>query len=239
MKIPTLSTLLACLVLPSLAAAAGLHWSETGQRVDTVLRFAKGPDQSGEISETLSVGNHQFSAPDFCHGLDCPDYKVLQNETTFELREYVATQWVSTSLKGVQFQDAERKMFFRLFDYISGKNNESKKIAMTAPVLTRIIPGQGPACENDFIMSFFVSPNGGQPPAPSDPTVELTARPSARVYVRSFGGFATEDVVVKEAEQLAQDLGSVPYEMTYYFTAGYDSPFKFFGRHNEIWFLAK
>ena len=59
-----------------------------------------------------------------------------------------------------------------------------QKIAMTAPVLNSIIPGPGPACANNFTMSFFVSPKEGQPPQPSDPEVALTSLPKLRVYVR-------------------------------------------------------
>lgn len=230
-----LSFFLALTLLPLLLSTAAVD----KQQQDNVLRFSQEQGKQGDSIKESEL-RKGVTSPTFCNDLDCPDYKVLKNETSYELREYVATQWVSTSLKGVEFDEAENKMFFRLFEYISGKNNESRKIAMTVPVLTKIIPGQGPACENDFVMSFFVSPKEGQPPAPTDASVELTCLPALKVYVRSFGGFATMERWVQEAEQLAQDLGSsVPYEMSYYYIAGYDSPFKFFRRHNEIWFLAK
>jgi hypothetical protein len=43
----------------------------------------------------------------------------------------------------------------KLFNYISGANSANAKIEMTAPVLTKIEPGQGPACNSAFTMSFY------------------------------------------------------------------------------------
>ena len=57
-----------------------------------------------------------------------------------------------------------------------------KKIAMTCPVIVRIIPGQGPACESNFTMSFYVSPSEGTPSAPSDPTVSISKLPALQAY---------------------------------------------------------
>lgn len=48
-----------------------------------------------------------------------------------------------------------RGAFMKLFDYISGGNSAKAKIPMTAPVLTKIEPGQGPNCESTFTMSFY------------------------------------------------------------------------------------
>ena len=60
-----------------------------------------------------------------------------------------------------------------------------EKIAMTAPVLVRLIPGQGPACDNNFTMSFYISKKVKEPPMPSDPSVFLENDPQHfRAYVR-------------------------------------------------------
>ena len=60
-----------------------------------------------------------------------------------------------------------------------------EKIDMTVPVRTSIIPGQGPACEDNFTMSFFISPKVADPPMPSDSSVTLTTLPEGfTVYVR-------------------------------------------------------
>ena len=59
-----------------------------------------------------------------------------------------------------------------------------EKIAMTAPVITMIMPGQGPACENNFTTSFFMSPKVQNPPAPTGKDVFLQSMPQMKVYVR-------------------------------------------------------
>ena len=59
-----------------------------------------------------------------------------------------------------------------------------EKIDMTAPVLVRIIPGQGPACKDDFRMSFFIAPKVTDPPKPTNPNVTLSKLPAQTAYVK-------------------------------------------------------
>ncbi|XP_064606611.1 heme-binding protein 2-like [Liolophura sinensis] len=178
--------------------------------------------------------------PDFCNKLDCPSYNVESSTADYELRKYDPSRWVSDVTKGVDFQTAQNTNFMKLFEYIQGNNVEKKKIAMTAPVLTKIIPGPGPACEDDFTMSFFVSSSEHNPPKPLDKTVFLTSNSTMSVYVRSFPGYIRSiNQWLEEAGKLAKALEGKAYVKDYYFTAGYDSPFQLLHRHNEIWFLAE
>lgn len=62
-------------------------------------------------------------------------------------------------------------------------------------------------------------------------------------FSRSFGGYHMESFTpwLKEAEKLSGFLKNTTYSYItdYYYIGGYDSPFKFLDRHNEVWFIAK
>ncbi|XP_050413705.1 heme-binding protein 2 [Patella vulgata] len=193
------------------------------------------------FNEEQNDGSQQASSkPDFCNDLDCPAYTVLEDvQGKYQKRRYQASNWVTTQLLDMDYQVAQSTMFRKLFLYISGNNTRGEKIAMTSPVITRLIPGPGPACESNFTMSFYISNTVANPPTPTDTTVKLTQLPALVAYVRSFPGFATSDLWVQEATQLAQDLNGKSFNSAYFYTAGYDGPFRVVNRHNEVWFLAE
>ena len=61
---------------------------------------------------------------------------------------------------------------------------------MTAPVLTKVEPGAGPACESTFTTSFYVPKEHWQNPAePSEPVVFIDRFPAMQVYCRLDVGF--------------------------------------------------
>lgn len=100
----------------------------------------------------------RWDAPSFCHGLSCPEYTVVGTgvrnshnrrhgcldsrsradrvssppQSSFEVRKYEPTVWVSTVIEEVDFDAATNVGFHRLFDYISGNNEAATKIPMTA-----------------------------------------------------------------------------------------------------------
>jgi len=178
--------------------------------------------------------------PCFANGLDSPQYTVVGKYEDYEVREYSASGWVSTDQEGMELDKSSKGMFWKLFKFIDKGNSAEEKIAMTCPVLMKITPGQGPACESAFTMSFYVPPREGELPQPVDETVYHSQLPPMKVYIRSFAGFASSSVRVREAEALSKALPmGADYETDYWIYAGYDSPFKLFNRHNEIWFIAK
>jgi len=209
---------------------------EQSQIFKSVVSKVLGEQEDSVLPEQNDVSTDE--KPWFCHDLGCPAFKVIQKEKEYELREYEMTSWVTTALTGVSLDDAMSKMFMKLFNYISGDNVQKEKIAMTCPVIVRIIPGPGPACESNFTMSFFNIP-GKNPPKPSADDVTLTTLPKLRAYVRSFGGWGSEKKYIEEASELAAALpDSASYVKDFYYTAGYDAPFTIFNRHNEVWFIA-
>ncbi|KAL4226101.1 Heme-binding protein 2 [Mactra antiquata] len=184
----------------------------------------------------------QWTPPGFCNGLDCPPFIVGNETDEYQERFYAQSTWVSTELLGIDYDKAQYKMFMKLFKYIEGGNKKKMKIAMTCPVTTRIIPGQGAACKSNFTMSFFIAGKVKNPPGPSEDDVRLRPQPALHVYVRSFGGYVHHfDEWREEAEKLiaALEKDGREFEREYYYTAGYNAPFQLFNRHNEIWFIAK
>lgn len=215
----------------------GIHYTPDKQGIIDAIEAGVKTISNGPSSETNEVSNVQ--QPAFCHDLNCPQFTVIEDHKEYQLREYVASSWVTTSMNGVDYDTAGSRMFMKLFGYISGKNDKKETITMTCPVIVRVIPGQGPTCENNFTMSFFNIPNV-TPPKPSEEDVYLSDLPKLRAYVRTFGGFASMKDWISEADQLAKALSAdAKYVTDFFYTGGYDAPFKLFNRHNEVWFIAE
>lgn len=111
---------------------------------------------------------------------------------------------------------------------------------MTAPVATRVVPGAGPNCESQFTISFYIPPkHQADPPKPKSSNVFIEDFPEMTMYTSGFGGFANDEKWIAEARQLSEKLTNKDIHSEFYFTAGYDSPFKLFNRLNEVWFVKK
>jgi len=181
-------------------------------------------------------------SPSYCNGIGCPSFAIVStiNDRTEE-RLYEAAKWASTEVLDLDYRSAVREGFMKLFSYISGENDAGVKIDMTAPVSNRVIPGQGPTCESNFTISFYVpSQHQDSPPTPTNPDVFLTDFPERRIYVRSFGGRASQEDWIDNAAKLGRDLtnAGLNYDSSYFYTAGYNGPYTIFNRHNEVWFMA-
>ncbi|OWF45245.1 heme-binding protein 2-like [Mizuhopecten yessoensis] len=179
---------------------------------------------------------------DLCNGLGSPDYSVVYTNKTgnYEVRQYPESHWVTTYSTGIEYDKASRSNFRKLFNYIDGKNVKDEKVTMTCPVIVLVTPGPGPTCTSNFSMSFFVDPAAKAPPASGDKNIQFTTIPAVKVYVRDFPGFANYEKYREEGLSLMSAIGDTSlYHTEFYYTAGYDSPFKLFNRHNEVWFVAK
>ena len=173
--------------------------------------------------------------------LEIAPYTVLKEHQGWEEREFPATKWISTEVFSISVHDSEesRAAFYRLFDYIDGQNSEGMKIPMTAPVSRRIIAGEGPNCESNFTMSFFIPSNLQEnPPLPLDSTVYIEERAAFKVAAKRFGGFPTSDIefAIQAAElyELAFNEGLELTDVPLW-TAGFDGPNVITNRRNEVW----
>jgi hypothetical protein len=106
---------------------------------------------------SADLGASETASPWFCHGLDCPPFAVERRGDGYDVRVYPAgLRWTSTTVSGSSYDDATATGFERLFRYISGENEGNEKIPMTAPVRVAVAPGDGPFCDSNFTVSFFV-----------------------------------------------------------------------------------
>ena len=59
----------------------------------------------GEQKEALSPVPSGFSPPWFCHGIDCPPYRVLpSNSSAYEIRHYPAVDYATTVVDGMDYE---------------------------------------------------------------------------------------------------------------------------------------
>ncbi|KAE8680055.1 Ubiquitin-specific protease 15, putative isoform 1 [Hibiscus syriacus] len=159
--------------------------------------------------------------PPTCNRIECPSFDVIQQGNGYEIR--------------------------RLFDYIQGKNKYKQQIEMTAPVITEVLPSDGPFCESSFTVSFYV-PKVNQANPPPAEGLHLQRWKSTYVAIRQFGGFVTDYNIAEEAAALQASLEGTVWSgaiertrknngTSVYTVAQYNSPFEFSGRVNEIWML--
>ena len=255
MNLPTVAAI-SVVVLLSLAAAPS---ASASRPTTAVLAVSSKPPSilrgvGAALASALGLGSSHDTDVDkppwFCHGIDCPRFKTVDNTDAFETRVYPAgLKWTSTVVTGVKYDEAVSTGFMRLFHYIGGENEAKAKVPMTAPVRVRVTPGFGPFCESNFTVSFFVPFVEGEPgtqidpPEPTNPDVfSETDADAFTAYVASFGGWADERKLLREARSLGDTLvragKRAAGEGGDFFFAGYDAPFRVLGRHNEVWYTA-
>ena len=113
------------------------------------------------------------------------------------------------------------------------------KIDMTAPVTLRIIPGEGPNCESNYTMSFYI-PAGFQEdtPTPTDPQVYIEERPGFEVAaLKPFGGYPGDQEFGKRGAELylLAEAAGLPVKDVPLWTASYSGPGVIINRRNEVW----
>jgi len=181
--------------------------------------------------------------PAFCNQLDCPHFTTKASCKGFHIREYPAADWVGSSFEGPSASDLDVfrvKGFENGFAYISGANVANIEIPMAAPVLYKIVPGSGPACNTTFTVSFFIPfMFQGEAPQPTARGVSVTRQQKLQVAVHSFGGFARtwDNNWAPELMKLGNALQKrgVGFSQAEEWGAVYNSPFQPFNRHNEVW----
>ena len=112
-------------------------------------------------------------------------YEVLKEYADFELRRYPEHVVAETREKG-SFEGVGNKSFMRLVGYISGRNRQSQKVAMTAPVVQEAEEERA----GHYVVGF-VLPAGldrQHAPEPTDTAVRLRTVPAQTAAALKFSG---------------------------------------------------
>ena len=149
-------------------------------------------------------------------------YDVLRQYADFELRRYPRTVLVQVEVAG-DFSSAGNRGFGPLFQYISGNNQTSTRIAMTAPVI------QEATTPRSHTVSF-VLPDGipaAEVPVPRNAQVSTKALPERTVAARRFSGGWSEERFAQNGILLIDAVrreGLLPEGRPYF--ARFDPPWK-------------
>ena len=155
------------------------------------------------------------------------NYKVVQKNEIYEIRKYSDRLAVETIDSGSE------NNFRKLFNYISGKNEDNEKIKMTTPVTQ--FEKNGNMSMQFYLPSKFNSKNA---PKPIKENVSIVNIAGGYYAVIRYSGRASDknfikhkDILLKELEKNNIMTSSPPIRATY------DSPFTLpMNRRNEAMF---
>lgn len=152
-------------------------------------------------------------------------YTVLKKYETFEIRNYEATLFTSVQLNGNKYKEVSSKGFSILAGYIFGGNDKKEKIAMTSPVAMSL--------DDTMTMMFMVPKKFSKEslPKPNESQIEFREEPAKTVAAIAFGGWANDEKIMNQKQQLiaALDKKGIKYTNRFYFL-GYNPPFEVFNR---------
>jgi hypothetical protein len=157
-------------------------------------------------------------------------YKVVYSEKDFEIRFYPSATLATYYSEVRSYKELSGPGFRKLARYIFGGNESDTKISMTSPVHMDIN-------NSGSSMSFVMPPSFEKEnlPKPDDPGVIIEKTEDEYVAAIRFSGYASDEDIRIYSEKLKKLLGEkgISYFGNFRFL-GYDPPYKFLGRRNEI-----
>jgi hypothetical protein len=157
-------------------------------------------------------------------------HSLVRKYKDFEIRFYPSATIATISSNAKTYRDLAGPGFQKLAGYIFGGNESNTKISMTSPVQMDI---------NDSVstMSFAMPSSFTKEnlPKPNDPNVHIKITSDEYVAVVRFGGYASDEDLKFYSEKLQNLLkaNGITSFGNYRFL-GYNPPFQFIGRRNEI-----
>jgi len=157
-------------------------------------------------------------------------YRVVKIEEGFEIRFYPKAMFATIQSNGSNYKQVANSGFRKLAGYIFGGNDQNKSIAMTAPVRMEM-------SDKGSAMSFVMPEkyDASSLPKPKDATVQIKQSTESYEAVIAFGGYANDDKIKEHTDKLVALLNKKNIKIIGgYNFLGYNAPFDFFGRKNEI-----
>jgi hypothetical protein len=157
-------------------------------------------------------------------------YTVIRSYKDFEIRFYPSATIATITLNAKTYKELSGPGFQKLAGYIFGGNETNTKISMTTPVQMDI---NNTVSTMSFVMpSSFTKENL---PKPNDPDVHIKNTAEEYVAVIRFGGYASDKDLKFYSEKLNNLLkeNGIIHRGNYRFL-GYNPPYQFVGRRNEI-----
>lgn len=160
-------------------------------------------------------------------------YDVVKEYPDFELRRYPDHVVAETRVTG-SFEGAGNASFRRLVGYIGGRNTQSRKVAMTAPVVQEAVEGAVGGYAVRFVMPAGFDLEGA--PAPTDGDVRVRAIPEQTAAALRFSGRWSQARYVEHAQRLMAALEGAGLQVDGPLRfARFDPPWTpWFLRHNEV-----
>jgi hypothetical protein len=157
-------------------------------------------------------------------------HSLIRKYKGFEIRFYPSATFATINSDAKTYSDLSGSGFRKLAGYIFGGNESNTKISMTSPVQMDI--------NNSVSTMSFVMPSAytiEDLPKPNDPNVNIKNTADEFVAVIRFGGFASDKDLKFYSEKLQNLLkeNGITSFGNYRFL-GYNPPFQFIGRRNEI-----
>ena len=119
--------------------------------------------------------------------IETPKYQLIQKFEKFEIRDY-GTVITAKTVVNRNFRESTYTGFSRVANYIFGGNDQEKKIAMTAPVITQMKSAQSHIVH--FVMPLEYTLESL--PDPNLGSVKIDKENLGVIAAMRFGGWATE-----------------------------------------------
>ena len=160
-------------------------------------------------------------------------YEVVREHPDFELRRYPEHVVAETRVTG-SFEGAGNASFRRLVGYIGGRNTQSRKVAMTAPVVQETEDEDAGRFVVGFVMPAGFDLEGA--PDPTDDDVRLRAVPAHTAAALRFSGRWSRGRYDEHERRLRAALAEAGLEVVGQARfARFDPPWTpWFLRHNEV-----